>query len=175
MLIPKKLYPAVMFAKKMIREGQAPGLSIWKAAQYYGVETSEVAEWMNKKHKEKPPQKWFFALIYSMCEATNEPNLVEMRLGQTNSRWKEKRKIERETWNKTRQNDTGSVYSLYFFSYMCDKLYDTKEQAKSAANDLKTEIDAEWELRPETIEHKIDLDNLENKLLNLIKTGDVKK
>lgn len=39
----KKLYAAVMFARKMIREGEPPGLANYKAAKYYGFATSEVA------------------------------------------------------------------------------------------------------------------------------------
>jgi hypothetical protein len=44
--IPNKtLYKAVMFARKMIREGTPPGLAITRAATYYGVGVSDVAHY----------------------------------------------------------------------------------------------------------------------------------
>jgi hypothetical protein len=39
----RTLYAAVMFAKRMIRGGEPAGLSITKAASYYGVNTADVA------------------------------------------------------------------------------------------------------------------------------------
>ncbi len=41
----KRLYAAVQFALKMIREGTPPGLANWKAARYYRIDTSEVAHY----------------------------------------------------------------------------------------------------------------------------------
>jgi hypothetical protein len=37
------LYKAVMFARKMIREGTSPGIANTRAAQYYRVAVAEVA------------------------------------------------------------------------------------------------------------------------------------
>jgi hypothetical protein len=39
----KTLYAAVMFARKMIREGTAPGIANTRAAKYYKVSSKDVA------------------------------------------------------------------------------------------------------------------------------------
>jgi len=39
----KELYKAVMFARKMIREGKSPGLANHIAAQYYDFYISDIA------------------------------------------------------------------------------------------------------------------------------------
>jgi hypothetical protein len=53
----KQLFAAVMFAIKMIGDGVGYGLANYKAANYYGYETSEVAHYVgiyaNARHKEK--------------------------------------------------------------------------------------------------------------------------
>lgn len=41
----KKLYAAVMWACKMISAGTSPGLASYRAANYYGFETSAVAHY----------------------------------------------------------------------------------------------------------------------------------
>jgi len=42
------LYKAVMFARTMIREGKPPGVAISRAADYYGVETADVARYVGQ-------------------------------------------------------------------------------------------------------------------------------
>jgi hypothetical protein len=44
----KKLYAAVMFARKMIRQGVSPGLANYKAAEHYGFSTSQVARYVGQ-------------------------------------------------------------------------------------------------------------------------------
>lgn len=39
----KQLYAAVMFARKMIREGTKPGIVYTRAAKYYHVSSKDVA------------------------------------------------------------------------------------------------------------------------------------
>lgn len=39
------LYAAVMFARKMIREGKQPRIANSRAAKYYGVSVSDVAHY----------------------------------------------------------------------------------------------------------------------------------
>jgi hypothetical protein len=39
----KTLFAAVMFARRMIREGTRPGLAITRAANYYRVSVQDVA------------------------------------------------------------------------------------------------------------------------------------
>lgn len=41
----KSLYAAVMFARKMMREGTPPGVANNRAAQYYGVSVQDVAHY----------------------------------------------------------------------------------------------------------------------------------
>tara|TARA_Y100000034_G_scaffold100960_1_gene124883 strand:- start:939 stop:1142 length:204 start_codon:yes stop_codon:yes gene_type:complete len=43
------LFKAVTFAASMIKKGQRKGLSIWKAANYYGVDQSKVASELGKR------------------------------------------------------------------------------------------------------------------------------
>lgn len=45
----KDLYRAVMFARKMISEGTAIGLAIYRAATYYGYDSSEVAKYIGQR------------------------------------------------------------------------------------------------------------------------------
>jgi len=45
----KNVYAAVMFACKMIRSRQPAGLSIHKAAEYYKVDRSEVANYVSQR------------------------------------------------------------------------------------------------------------------------------
>ena len=44
----KDLYKAVMFARKMIRNGTPPGIANARAAQYYKVSTSDVAQYVGQ-------------------------------------------------------------------------------------------------------------------------------
>jgi hypothetical protein len=39
----RTLFKAVMFARRMMREGTAPGVANTRAAQYYGVSVADVA------------------------------------------------------------------------------------------------------------------------------------
>jgi len=57
----KQLFKAVMFAITMIQNGEGYALAIYKAAKYYGYETSEVAHYVGKyanaRQKEKGIRK----------------------------------------------------------------------------------------------------------------------
>lgn len=44
----KNIFAATMFARKMISDGTAPGLAIYKAARYYRVNESEVAKYVGQ-------------------------------------------------------------------------------------------------------------------------------
>jgi len=44
----KSVFKAVMFARKLMRNGIKPGLANYKAAKYYGVNTSEVAHYVGQ-------------------------------------------------------------------------------------------------------------------------------
>lgn len=45
----KDLYRAVMFAAKMVREGEYKGLAIKKAAYYYQVSMADVAHYLGQR------------------------------------------------------------------------------------------------------------------------------
>jgi hypothetical protein len=44
----KRLYAAVMFARRMIREGTPPGVAITRAANYYEFPTRDVAHYVGQ-------------------------------------------------------------------------------------------------------------------------------
>jgi hypothetical protein len=44
----KQLYAAVMFARRMIREGTPPGVANTRAAGYYGVSIHDVARYVGQ-------------------------------------------------------------------------------------------------------------------------------
>jgi hypothetical protein len=49
----KQLFAAVMWAREQIREGQAPGIAIYKAANYYGYSTEDVAHYVGQEASRK--------------------------------------------------------------------------------------------------------------------------
>lgn len=49
----KNVFKAVSFASSMIKKGSPKGLSIYKAASYYCVSTSEVASYLGKRGQDK--------------------------------------------------------------------------------------------------------------------------
>ena len=134
--IPNELFPAVSLARKLIREGGVPNYCVSHAAKTYGVDASDVAMWMARKREPETRQtsgKWYFAAIYCSNEACGEETMIELRYGRTVSKSAEERKISRECENRTRREDTGSVYSNVYTFLMCDTLYNTKEDAEKAA------------------------------------------
>lgn len=134
--IPKKIFPAVMMARQMIGDGGTEDSSVRKAAQYYNLEPDAVSEWLNKGNEPQyftSCKKWYFAAIYCSVGATGDANLIELRYGQTLSRSAEERKIARECQNRTKREDTGSVYRNFYIFIMCETLYETKEEAEKAA------------------------------------------
>ncbi len=48
-----QVFKAVSFASSMIKKGKAKGLSIYKAASYYGVSTKEVARYLGMRGADK--------------------------------------------------------------------------------------------------------------------------
>jgi hypothetical protein len=45
----KELYKAVMFAKKMIKDGTRIDIAIYRAATYYGYSSSDVAHYIGQR------------------------------------------------------------------------------------------------------------------------------
>lgn len=148
--IPKRLYPAVMFARKMMRDGKPVGLAVYHSSNYYGVDSTELASWLRGKKRvltaaEKKSQKWYYAIKTVASDAAPVPDIIATFIGQTSNRTNERRKWERQAWNETRHNDTGSSWSRYFDIYFCDKLYLTKREATAALKEHKKKLLAEWQ------------------------------
>jgi len=51
--LPKPLWSACMFAKKLVSQGMDAGLANYKAGQYYGYSASDVA-WARNQLKQAP-------------------------------------------------------------------------------------------------------------------------
>ncbi len=49
--LEKDLFAACMFAKKMIENGETPGLACYKAGQYYGYSAADVG-WARNQLKQ---------------------------------------------------------------------------------------------------------------------------
>lgn len=131
--IPKDIYPAVMFARTMMRNGENVGLAVYKSARYYGVKQSDVAAWLNgKKKKENKPTKYCWYIIFSSSDYDGEWGLREKGVELCISRSNYKAKKSRYCNNLSRQCDTGSVYSPFFVSEVGPKIYDTRKEAEAA-------------------------------------------
>ena len=147
--IPREYYPAVMFARKMIHEGEPVGLACYKAARYYGVDQSGVASWLRGKKKvysrsDKAKQKWYWGVAYVASDNDPEPGVAERIVGQTANRANERRKFGRKCLNTSRHCYTGSGYSPYFFADFCSRLFDSKEEAEADMARSIREYLASW-------------------------------
>ena len=131
--IPKNIYPAVMFARHLIRDGEPAGLAVYKSARYYQVCQSDVAAWLNgKKKKENKPSKYCWYIIFSSSDYDGEWGLREKGVELCNSRSNYKAKKCRYCNNLSRRCDTGSVYSPFFVSEVGPRVYNTKREAEAA-------------------------------------------
>lgn len=144
--IPRDIYPAVMFARAMMRDGTAVGLSVYKASKYYGVDQTEVAQWLNGKKKSTPKtakknMKYCWYVVYVSCDATGEWDIESKNIIQTDNRFNYSKKLERDCLNRSRRNDTGSNYSPFYSYTIAPKLYATKSEAQ---NELEKFISQEW-------------------------------
>ena len=54
----KTLYRAVMFARKMMREGERPSYAIRKASRYYDVNMSDVAHYTGQVGARKRAERY---------------------------------------------------------------------------------------------------------------------
>lgn len=53
----KTIFRAVMFARTMMRSGTAPGLANYRAAEFYGVKTQDVAHYTGQTGARSKGQK----------------------------------------------------------------------------------------------------------------------
>lgn len=132
--IPKDIYPAVMFARQMMRGGESVGLAVYKAAKYYSVDQSKVAQWLNGKKQQKKQitqkMKFCWDIVWQSSDYSGVWVIDQKTIFQTNNRVNSGRKISRECLNRSRHNDTGSIYSLFYTHTIAPKLYTTKAEAE---------------------------------------------
>ena len=133
--IPKEYYPSVMFARKLMREGEDVGLAVYKAAKYYGTSVSNVASWLNgkKKAKKQAPKKYCWYVVEAETEAScGERSVYRHGVEKCDHRINFRNRIYRECENMSRRNDTGSIYSPFFMGTVSPKLYNTEKEAREA-------------------------------------------
>lgn len=148
--IDKDYYPAVMFAEKMIRDGEYFGLAAYKAARYYGVDKDAVQRYLSERQRirtaarpyKKPSASkgkryyWFVVEAGEGNDAGNyQINEVFVVRGLTKD--SVENRYEKYDHEKTRDCDTGSAYSPYFF-HRATGPFNTEADAKDAAKTFKT-------------------------------------
>lgn len=130
--IPRDLFPAVMFARKMMRDGEDVRLACYKAAKYYDVETSDVASWLRGKRVFGKKEYFFAFVIYVSTEATGEFNVFGGKVVKSLQKKEAERKIDRYCTRETAHHDTGSCWSMYFTWEELPEKYQTEKQAQKA-------------------------------------------
>ena len=80
--IPRKYYPAVMFAAKMVREGTGRNVAVRRAADYYAVDEDGVSAHLaarsaaGRKAKSKPfTYRWYVVEDQFGTDATGVTNI----------------------------------------------------------------------------------------------------
>lgn len=137
--IPKDVYPAVMFARQIMRSGESVGLAVYKAAKYYDVDSSKVAQWLNGKKKitqKDKKLKFCWNVIWQSSDYAGVWSFERKSIFQTDNRSNYSRKLSRECLNRSRRNDTGSIFSLFYSYDIAPKLYATKNEAVVALNNF---------------------------------------
>ena len=144
MFIPKHLYPAVMFAKKMIRDGTTAQKAIYRASAYYGVDMSDVASYVGRKHSAKSGYAYVIIIAAGYEDDPNTPSgMKEYRrvhyhaIEKTISIKSLKSKIARKAWKEQMDSDDfygerSPEYAPSYLPFVSDKLYNTKKEAEKS-------------------------------------------
>lgn len=153
--IPKHLFPAVMFAKKMIREGESPQLAIYKAAQYYDVETSDVASYVGRKHNAK--SGYVYAVVFAIgdeddfnspCGMKRYCRIHDRIIEKTISRKSFESKIAKKIWKEQCDSDDffdrNPEYAPVYKYVISKKMYETKEETEKQMESLISETMRKW-------------------------------
>ena len=86
----KTLYKAVMFAKKMINDGQSPGLANHRAAKYYDVNVGDVAKYAGQSRAARAKPKKTAPTIVPLdlkCSVCCTPIKTSVQLGSIEFIW----------------------------------------------------------------------------------------
>lgn len=135
----KTLYAAVMFACKMIREGESAPLAMSIAANYYGVARSDVNFYVSQRSGRRKKTKtsstkgrkysyWAVACITSACEGS-ERTLQGVSIDKGLSKETVEKKYIALDFNFDRIHDTGSYYNSQRW-HEAFKSFDDKEKAE---------------------------------------------
>ena len=131
-LVPRKYWPAVQFACKMIRENGYRNKAIRIAANYYGVDEDELSKHVAARSAAgKRPKgykmKWFVVATNITCEADFEPSWSFSYYNGKNKDtiWQ---RVAAVNSDFNRSNDTGSCWSPRKSSNIVGE-FTTKEEA----------------------------------------------
>lgn len=150
--VPREYYPAVMFARKMIRAGTPPPLAFHRAGTYYGVATSDVASWFGRMRGSAPakspraPKRYYWWFVTTACDANPEQYITESGIEHTSNFNTFCRRKSDECEAFSRHNDTGSSYSPYQCLYHSVTGYESGEAADLALKNAKHKHNKEWRI-----------------------------
>lgn len=134
--IPKKYYPAVMFACKMIRENGNFNKAIKISSNYYDVDAEKVEKYVRERQaagqrgKKRGTYKYYTVAL--ICEETERfwyggEEVVKALSVENASKIKE-------------QHESRDGYHYYYVTRKVMKEYDTKEEAEK---NLLTDVEEE--------------------------------
>lgn len=146
--VPKEIYPAVMFAEKMIKEGESFGMAAYKSANYYCVDFDELKHQLairqGVRRRGRPSvnkgktYKYYVVAYVSFVEATGSFDCISVSVDKGLSRETVENKYDEADFRRTRHHDTGSAWSPSFFHRVVGE-YDTKEEAEQASKGVNNE------------------------------------
>lgn len=148
--IPREYFPAVMFARKMIRGGTPPPLAFHKAGQYYGLATSDVASWFGKMRGSAPakaphaPKRFYWWFVTSETDADTTQDIVESGIEHTSNFNAWRRKKSDTLGRINRRNDYGGNYAPVLLLHHCTHAYESGEAADAALKEAKHEHNKRW-------------------------------
>ena len=149
----KKMFAAVMFACKLIRETGYFNKAVEEAAYYYGVDEEELKRHIRERQsagqKGKAKGRKYRWFILNKYETTDAHGLFDYKeytiVRATNYKNAQSHYVESD-WDATKRCDYGGAYSPYFFHGVIGEHdgYETKSEAVTALEQLKkAELSAE--------------------------------
>lgn len=140
--MPKEVYPAVMYARNLIREDNIPiGLACYKSAKNYYLDTKDVAGYLNGRKKTADfdlKDKWIYWIVTCWCDANTEEQLYTsgVSLVQSVSLW------YTQNWNYWRNkqiaDDYGGNYAPVYEFRFSNCWY---EKEKDCTNRLRDSVE----------------------------------
>ena len=132
--VPKRYYPAVMFACKMIRENGYFNKAIRTAADYYNVDEEELERHVRARQaagqagKPRGKMKWFIVDEFRGTDAGGEQK-TKTEIVRGKSLETVERRFFTQDMDYNRRHDYGGSYAQYVTHNVYGP-YDTKEQAE---------------------------------------------